>query len=94
MERGIKTSEFWVSAVGALVAVIVPLLVAYGVVDTEQGEMWAALILALASIIVPIVVGSIAKNYNDGRTQLKTEALGLERAAAQLETARLEAMGE
>ena len=93
MERGIRTSEFWLSAIGALVAVIVPLLVAYGVLDNDKGEMWAALILALASIVVPIVVGSVVKNYNDNRTAVKTEAIGLERDTAQLEMTRLESMG-
>lgn len=93
MERGIKTSEFWMSAIGALVAVIIPLLVAYGVLDNERGEMWAALIMVVASIVVPIVVGSVVKNYNDNRTAVKTEAIGLERDAAQLEMTRLESMG-
>ena len=92
MQRGAQTSEFWMSAIGGLVAVIFPLLVAYGVLDTEQGELWAAAILAVAGIVVPIVLGSIAKNYNDGRVTVKTEAVKLEAAATQLEVMRLESL--
>jgi fucose permease len=90
---GYKTTEFWLSAIGALVAVVFPLLVAYGVLDSEKGEMWAALILAVAGVVVPIVVGSIAKNYADNRTAVKLEAVSLEREAVALELLRLEALG-
>ena len=92
MTRGIQTSEFWLSAIGALVAAVVPLLIAYGVLDSKQGEMWAALILTMASIIVPVVIGSVVKNYNDNRAVIKTEAMGLERTA--LEVMRLEALDD
>ena len=90
MERGVKSSEFWMSAITSVVAVLFPLLVAYGVLDTEKGQMWAALILAVAGVVVPIVIGSVAKNYNSGRVEVKTEAIGLETAQTQLEVLRLE----
>ena len=90
LNRGIRTSEFWLSAVAGMVTVLMPLLVAYGVLDTERGEMWAALILAVASIVVPVVVGSIARNYNDGRTEIKLQAIVLETQQAELAAARFE----
>ena len=90
LNRGIRTSEFWLSSIAAIITVLMPLLVAYGVLDTERGEMWAALILAVASIVVPIVVGSIARNYNDGRTEIKLQAIGLETQQAMLAAARFE----
>ena len=90
LNRGIRTSEFWLSSIGAMVAVLMPLLVAYGVLDTERGEMWAALILAVASIVVPVVVGSIARNYNDGRTEIKLQAIVLETQQVELAAARFE----
>ena len=89
---GYKTTEFWLSAIGALVAVIFPLLVAYGVLDSEKGEMWAALILSVAGVVVPIVVGSIAKNYTNNRTAVKLEGVALEREAVALESMRLESL--
>lgn len=89
---GYKTTEFWLSAIGALVSVIFPLLVAYGVLDSEKGEMWATLILAVAGVVVPIVVGSIAKNYTNNRTAVKLEGVALEREAVALESMRLESL--
>ena len=62
----------WLTAIGGIVAAVVPLLVAYGVVTAEQGEMWQALALAIVgavvAIVVPVTVTSLAKNYNDNQT--------------------------
>mgnify|MGYP001005041844 CR=1 FL=1 len=62
----------WLTAIGGIVAAVVPLLVAYGVVTAEQGEMWQALALAIVgavvAIVVPVTVTSLAKNYNDNET--------------------------
>lgn len=92
MQRGAQTSEFWMSAIGTLVAVLIPLLMVYGVFDNEQAQVWEAAILGIASIVVPLVVGSVVKNYNDGRVTVKTEAVKLEAAATQLEVMRLESL--
>lgn len=92
LQRGVQTSEFWLSAVGTLTAVLMPLLVAYGVLSKEEGELWTALILGIVSVVVPLVVGSVVKNYNDGRVAVKTEAIKLETQATQLEVMRLESL--
>ena len=92
MQRGAQTSEFWLSAVGTLTAVLMPLLVAYGVLSKEESELWTALILGVVSVVVPLVVGSVVKNYNDGRVAVKTEAIKLETQATQLEVMRLESL--
>ena len=72
----------WLTAIGGIVAAIVPLLIAYGILTNEQGELWHAFIMALAALIVPIVVGSIVKNYNDNDTAARV-------ALMENETARL-----
>ena len=36
--------------------VVVPLLVAYGVITSEQGELWSSLVLAIVATVVAIVV--------------------------------------
>lgn len=92
MQRGAQTSEFWLSTIGTLIAVLMPLLVAYGVLSKEESELWTALILGVVSIVVPIVVGSVVKNYNNGRVTVKTEAIKLETQATQLEVMRLESL--
>lgn len=91
---GIKTTEFWMAAIGALVAAVVPLLIAYGVLDNEQGELWAGLIMAVAAIVVPIVIGSIVKAYTAARTEIKVESIALEREAVALEAMRLESLAD
>lgn len=78
----------WLTAISGIVAAVVPLLVAYGVITAEQGELWSALALAIVgaivAIVVPITVTSLAKNFNDNQT-IHTVAL------MENETARLTA---
>ncbi len=75
MEPGYKTTEFWMTAIGALVAAVIPLLVAYRVVDEAQGQLWAGLILAVAGVVVPVVISSMVKAYTASRTDVKMAAL-------------------
>jgi predicted Na+-dependent transporter len=82
MKHEVKSVEFVTWAVGSLVAVLIPLLIAYGVITAELGQLWTALIGVVSAIVVPIVVGSLTKNYADNRTARFT-------AQANLETARL-----
>ena len=76
----------WLTLVSGIVAAVVPLLVAYGVITAEQGELWSNLALAIVgaiiAIVVPLTVTSLAKNYNDNQT-IHTVAL------MENETARL-----
>ena len=76
----------WLTLVSGIVAAVVPLLVAYGVITAEQGELWSNLALAIVgaiiAIVVPLAVTSLAKNYNDNQT-IHTVAL------MEQETARL-----
>ena len=62
----------WLTLVSGIVAAVVPLLVAYGVITAEQGELWSNLALAIVgaiiAIVVPLTVTSLAKNYNDNQT--------------------------
>ena len=76
----------WLTLVSGIVAAVVPLMVAYGVITAEQGELWSNLALAIVgaiiAIVVPLAVTSLAKNYNDNQT-IHTVAL------MEQETARL-----
>lgn len=76
----------WLTAISGIVAAIVPLLVAYGVITAEQGELWQGLALAIVgaivAIVVPVTVTSLAKNYNDNQTVIQS-------VMAEQETARL-----
>ena len=74
----------WLTAISAIVAAVIPLLVAYGVVTAEQGELWQALALAIVgavvAVVVPVTVTSLAKNYNDNETAAKIATLDAETA--------------
>ena len=75
MQPGYRTTEFWMTAIGAIVAAVIPLLVAYRVLDAEQGQLWAGLILAVAGVVVPVVIGSMVKNYTEARMVVKMTAI-------------------
>jgi nitric oxide reductase large subunit len=76
----------WLTLISGIVAAVIPLLVAYGLVTAEQGELWQGVAMAvvamIVAIVVPITVTSLAKNYNDNQT-IHTVAL------MENETARL-----
>ena len=74
----------WLTAIGGIVAALIPVLVAYGVVSAEQGEMWQtlapAIVAAIVAIVVPVTVTSLAKNYNDNDTATTVAKLETEQA--------------
>jgi predicted Na+-dependent transporter len=80
MKHEVKSVEFITWAVGSLVAVLIPLLIAYGVITAELGQLWIALISVVSAIVIPVVVGSLTKNYADNRTARVTAAMNLETA--------------
>ncbi len=70
----------WLTAIGGIVAAVVPLLIAYGLLTAEQGDLWQSLVMAIAALIVPIVVGSVVKNYNDNEAALRVTEMELTQA--------------
>lgn len=77
---GISTPEFWITAIGMIVAALVPLLVVYNVFSREVAELWAGLVSAIAALVIPLVLSHVATVYNDGQIALKVAALELETA--------------
>ncbi len=76
----------WMTLVSGIIAAVIPLLVAYGVITSEQGELWQglalAIVAAIVAIVVPLAVTSLAKNYNDNSTLMQV-------SRDETETARL-----
>lgn len=68
MKPGVKSSEFWLAAIGALVAALLALFVGYGVITSEQSDLWAGLILAAA----PIAIAIISASYSSSRAKVKS----------------------
>lgn len=73
MEKpGIKTSEFWLAAIGSLAVATIGVLIAYGVVTQEQAAVWQNLVTAIAAIAVPVAIAWIGTAYTKARTSIKT----------------------
>lgn len=74
----------WMTLVSGIIAAVIPLLVAYGVITSEQGELWQglalAIVAAIVAIVVPLAVTSLAKNYNDNSTLMQVSRDETERA--------------
>lgn len=74
----------WATLISGIVAAIVPLLVAYGLISAEQGTLWEALagavVALIIAIVVPVTVASLAKNYNDNETSRFMADTELQRA--------------
>ena len=70
----------WLTAIGGIVAAVVPLLVVYGLMTQEQATLWENLVLAIAAAVVPIVVTLIVRNYNDNDTAARVALMENETA--------------
>ena len=68
------------TAIGGIVAAVVPLLVVYGLMTQEQATLWENLVLAIAAAVVPIVVTSLVRNYNDNDTAARVALMENETA--------------
>jgi len=75
MTKATETSEFWITAFVNIVAAIVAILAARGLVSAEEGELWVQLALAIATAVAPLVMAIVSKAYIEGRTQLRVAAL-------------------
>jgi len=80
---GIKTTEFWLTALTTLVLPVLALLVGYGLLSQEQADLWQQLLVALIAVIVPVSVAIVNKSYNESRTALKIENMTLESGASE-----------
>lgn len=72
MKPGIKTTEFWITAVVNIVAAVVAILAARGLVVQSEAELWVVLAQALATAIAPIVMAVVTNSYVQSRAQVKS----------------------
>jgi hypothetical protein len=67
--------DYALNAVSMVVAALVPILVAYGVLTSEDAELWVNLIMALAAIIVPVVISQTAQNWTRTKANVRVAEL-------------------
>lgn len=70
-KQGYKTSEFWVTAFVNVVAAVVAILGARGLLDPTEGELWVELMEAIAVAVAPIVMAIVSARYIESREQVK-----------------------
>lgn len=75
LTKGVKTSEFWLTAVGNLFAAIFMILLMYKVVTTEEAQIWKEAIALVTAFVVPTVSAMTTREYTRGRTTIKLESM-------------------
>lgn len=58
-----KTPEFWVTVVTNIVAAVVAILAARGILAAEEGELWVQLAAAVVLPVALIVIGAVNRSY-------------------------------
>lgn len=68
---GIKTSEFWLTALVNIAGSIIAILAARGLVSVEEGELWLSLFQAISVAVIPLALAYVNGKYIDSRKALK-----------------------
>jgi hypothetical protein len=68
---GIKTTEFWLTAVVNIAGAVVALLAGYGLVREDEGTLWLALVRALAVAVIPLALAWVNSSYIRARSEVK-----------------------
>ena len=61
--QDVKTPEFWVTVVTNIVAAIVAILAARGILSAEEGQLWVQLASAVVLPVALLVIGQVNKSY-------------------------------
>lgn len=69
---GIKTTEFWITAISNIAGSILAIFAAYGLVKQEETDLWLTLIQSLAITIIPLSLAIINSSYIQSRSHVKT----------------------
>jgi hypothetical protein len=70
-KSGIRTSEFWVTAVVNVVSAVVAILAVQGLTSDREAELYIQLARALASAVAPVVMAYVTGQYAQSRTRVK-----------------------
>ena len=71
-KSGIKTTEFWLTAVVNIAGAVLAILAAYGVVARETTDLWLVLIQSLAVAVIPLALAIVNYAYINSRANVKT----------------------
>jgi len=71
---GIKTSEFWITAIVNIVTAILAILAVRGMVTDQEAELWVQLSRALVAAAAPVVIAYTTGQYAASRAEVKAIA--------------------
>jgi hypothetical protein len=69
---GIKTSEFWATAVVNIVSAVVAILAVRGLVDPREGQLYVVLAEAIVAALAPVIMAFTTRRYIASREAIKT----------------------
>ena len=69
--QDMKTPEFWVTVVTNIVAAVVAILAARGILSAEEGELWVALASAVVLPVALLVIGQVNKSYIQAQSAVR-----------------------
>ena len=71
MKSGIKTTEFWITAAVNVVAAVIAVLAARGMIVQEEAGLYVVLAQAIAVAVAPIVMAIVTGQYVQSRATVK-----------------------
>lgn len=78
IKAGIKTTEFWLTAIVNVAGAVIALLAARGLMTGEEGELWLDLVEAIAVAVIPIALAIVNYAYISSRKELKNSVVQIE----------------
>lgn len=76
IKAGIKTSEFWITAVVNIAAAVIGILAVKGLVSSDEQSLYLALVQSLAVVVAPLVIAIVTGKYIESRAAVKKSANG------------------
>lgn len=70
--QDVKTPEFWVTVITNIVAAVVAILAARGILSAEEGELWVQLASAIVLPVALLVVGQVNRSYINAQAEIKS----------------------
>lgn len=70
-KSGIRTTEFWLTAVVNIAGAIIAILAAYGLIKEEDTGLWLSLTQSLAIAIIPLALAIVNYAYISSRGKVK-----------------------
>ena len=72
---GIKTSEFWITAVVNIAGAVIAIMAAYGLIKSEEQALWLQLVQSLSVAVIPLVLAIVNYAYINSRAKVKTAVI-------------------